>query len=1063
MFVATTAFALVVLALGVPVWAEETSPGAPDTPPQPRVSYNHDVRPILSNNCFKCHGPDARERQAELRLDISEEARKPTATGALAIVPGKPDESELVARIFATDEAALMPPPASHKQLSQRERETLRRWVAEGAEYQPHWSFIVPERPELPTVQHTAWPRNAIDNFVLARLEREGLLPSPEADRATLLRRVTLDLTGLPPTPAEVDAFMLDNSADAYEKVVDRLLTSPHFGERLALDWLDAARFADTNGYHIDNGRDMTRWREWVIDSFNQNVPFDRFTIEQVAGDLLEGATISQKIASGFNRNHMINFEGGAIPEEYHTAYIVDRVNTTGTVWLGLSVGCSQCHDHKFDPITQKDYYRLYAFFNNVPEKGLDGQTGNSPPFLKLPSPEQQHQLDELGATIARLEQQISGPVAEIDEAQLAWEASQANRAVPQWRTATPESITAEGGATFTRLDDGSLLATGANPANDVYTITIDSAALASTESGRTAPLTAIRVEALPDDSLSERGPGRSGNGNLVLTQVVTSVESANAAPQPVPLGSAWADFSQKDFDVTGAIDDKPETGWALHPEMGKPHAATFALGQPVELKPGAKLVVRLLFQSQFAQHQIGRLRISLTDAVDPREPSALPEGVAKILATPAAERSDAQRNELRTHYRDNVSPQVREMKEQLTAAKKSHVQLEKAIPSSMVMQEMEKPRDTFMLERGQYDKRGEQVTPGVPAALPPLPSGAPANRLGLARWLVDRSHPLVPRVAVNRYWQLFFGTGLVKTAEDFGSQGEQPSHPELMDWLAAQFRDGSVSLTDTASSGAPDAGPWDVKALCRLIVTSATYRQSSHARPDLAARDPDNRLLGRAPRARLIAEFIRDQALAVSGLLNDQIGGASVSPYQPPGLWEELAFRADGKNWTAQTYTQSHGPELYRRTMYTFWKRTSPPPTLITFDAPDRETCTVRRATTNTPLQALVLLNDPTYVEASRKLAERIMTEAPQSLEERIAFAFRLATARRPSEGEIGVLRRVYEEQLASYRANADAAQKLLSVGEAARNDKLDAAELAAWTMVASMILNLDETVTKG
>jgi mono/diheme cytochrome c family protein len=1014
-----------------------------------RLSYNRDVRPILSNNCFKCHGPDARERQAELRLDLAEQARQPSATGAVAIVPGKPDESELVARIFAADEATRMPPPASHKTLTDRERETLRRWIAEGAEYESHWSFIVPTRPNLPAVKLSTWPRNAIDLFILAGLERARLAPSPEADRATLLRRVTLDLTGLPPTPAEVDAYLLDNRPDAYEKVVDRLLASPHYGERLALDWLDAARFADTNGYHIDNGRDMTRWREWVINAFNSNLPFDQFTVEQLAGDLLEGATIEQRIASGFNRNHMINFEGGAIPEEYHTAYIVDRVNTTGTVWLGLSVGCSQCHDHKFDPLTQKDYYRLYAFFNNVPEKGLDGQTGNSPPFLKLPTSEQQQQLDSLAATAKELEQQIAGPNVEVDAAQAAWEANYANRPTPAWHAITPASIVAEGGATFSRLDDGSYLVTGANPANDVYTIVVDGALLSGM-----GPLTALRLEALPDDSLAERGPGRSANGNVVLTQVTASVDLGQDIVSKVELKSAWADFSQKDYDIAGALDDKPETGWALHPEMGKPHSATFALTQPLELMPGAKLSVQLRFQSQFAQHQLGRLRLAATDTADPREPSALPEPIAKVLAIAGADRSDAQRGELRTYYRDNVSPRIKELKDQLSATKKSREKLDKAIPTSMVMQEMDKPRDTFMLVRGQYDKHGEQVSPGVPEALPPLPAGAPANRLGLARWLVDDAHPLVPRVVANRYWQLFFGTGIVKTAEDFGSQGELPSHPELLDWLAVQLRDGG---TDGS------AKRWDVKALCRLIVTSATYRQSSYARADLAAVDPDNRLLGRAPRGRLIAEFIRDQALAVSGLLDPRIGGASVSPYQPAGLWEELAFRADGKNWTAQTYTQSHGADLYRRTMYTFWKRTSPPPTLITFDAPDRETCTVRRATTNTPLQALVLLNDPTYVEASRKLAERMMTEAPATAEERIAWAFRLATARRPSEAEINVLRRVYEEQLAVYRAQPEAAQKLLAVGEAPRNEKLDPTELAAWTMVASMILNLDETVTKS
>jgi len=1020
---------------------------------QPSLSYNRDVRPILSNHCFKCHGPDARERKGELRLDLADESRQPTASGALAIVPGKPDESELVARVFSTDESTVMPPRETQKQLTEIERDVLRRWIAQGAEYQQHWSFLVPQRAELPAVKLTAWPRNAIDRFILARLEQEGLRPSPEADRATLLRRLTFDLTGLPPTPAEVEAFVLDNSADAYEKVVERLLASPHYGERLALDWLDAARFADTNGYHIDNGRDMTHWREWVINSFNRNLPFDQFTVEQLAGDLLEGATIEQKIASGFNRNHMINFEGGAIPEEYHTAYIVDRVNTTGTVFLGLSVACGQCHDHKYDPITQKDYYRLFAFFNNVPENGLDGRTGNSPPFVKVPNAAQQQKLQELSAAIVQGEQQLAGAIADVDAAQVAWEAEVAARPPVTWNVLKPAALTAEGGAALARLEDGSYLATGPNPATDVYTVTIDAASLCIP-----AALTAIRLEALPDNSLPAKGPGRSHNGNIVLTGVTAGMASLDKPDSAAAkkFKAAWADHSQKDYDVAGAIDGDARTGWAILPEAGKSHFAVFQFDEPTPVAVTERLTVSFEFRSQFAEHQLGRFRISWTDAADPREALTLPDNVRQALATAAAERSDAQRAEIRTYYRDQVSPRFKELKDQLAAQQKSRDEMEKAIPTSMIMQEMEKPRDTFMLVRGQYDKRGEQVTPGVPAALPPLPAGAPANRLGLAKWLVDPSHPLMSRVMVNRYWQMFFGIGLVKTAEDFGSQGELPSHPELLDWLAVEFREPS-------SNSAGGASGWDVKRLVRLIVTSATYRQSSVVHPELLARDPENRLLARAPRGRLIAEFIRDQALAVSGLLDGRIGGPSVSPYQPAGLWEELAYRADGSNWTAQSYTQSHGADLYRRTMYTFWKRTSPPPTLVTFDAPDRETCTVRRATTNTPLQALVLLNDPTYVEAARKLAERILTEAPATPSGRIDFAFRLATARRPSEYELGVLQRVYAEQLVHYQANVEAARKLLAVGESPRNDKLNEAELAAWTMVASMILNLDEVLTKG
>jgi mono/diheme cytochrome c family protein len=785
------------LAALVLAWTAVPAPGS--TP----VDFDREVRPILADNCFACHGPDAGQRKAKLRLDTPEGALGPRPGGPV-IVPGQPDNSQLIQHITSDDPETRMPPPKTGKRLSAAQVEILRRWINEGAKWSIHWSFRTPQRPLLTNVRDSSWVRNPIDRFILARLEKEGLPPSPEADRVTLLRRLTLDLTGLPPTPAEVDAFCADQHPQAYEKVVERLLASPRYGERMALEWLDAARFADTHGYHIDSGRDMTRWRDWVIDAFNRNKPFDEFTVEQLAGDLLPGATVEQKIASGFHRNHMINFEGGAIPQEYHTAYIVDRVNTTGTVWLGLSVACAQCHDHKYDPIRQREYYQLYAFFHNVPENGLDGSKGNAAPLLKVPTREQRRRLDQLDQAILDLEKRLKGPL------------------------------------------------------------------------------------------------------------------------------------------------------------------------KPQEQKP---------------------------------------------------------------------------LGEQLAAMKKSREALSNSIPSTMVMEEMNQPRETFVLVRGQYDKKGEKIKAATPAFLPPLPAGAPANRLGLARWLVDPSHPLTARVAVNRYWQMYFGTGLVKTAEDFGTQGERPSHPELLDYLAVEF----------VRSG------WDIKRLQRLIVTSATYRQSSVVQPELLARDPENRLLARASRLRLQAEFIRDQALFISGLLNRDIGGASVSPYQPPGLWEELASRLDGANWTAQTYKQSHGRDLYRRSMYTFWKRTSPPPTLTTFDAPDRETCTVRRARTNTPLQALILMNDPTYVEAGRKLAERILAESGQDAQERIAFAFRLVTARAPRPAEIAVLRKVLDEQLAVYRADSQAALRLLKIGEAPRGERFDPVELAAWGVVAGILLNLDETVTRN
>jgi hypothetical protein len=771
------------------------------------VDFDRQIRPILSENCFNCHGPDAKERKARLRLDTREGALATLRGGGHAVVPGRSADSALIERVRSDEPGERMPPPRTKKRLTAQQIQLLRRWIDEGAKWSQHWSFIPPQRPPLPALKDTRWPRNNIDRFILARLEAEGLKPAPEADRVTLIRRLTLDLTGLPPTPAEVDSFVADHSQDAYEKVVDRLLESPHYGERMALDWLDAARYADTHGYHIDSGRDMTRWREWVIDAFNQNMPFDQFTIEQLAGDLLPNATLRQKIASGFNRNHMINFEGGAIPAEYHNAYLVDRVNTTATVWLGLTVACAQCHDHKYDPISQKDYYRLYAFFNNLPENGLDGAKGNAVPVLRISSKEQQQSLDLLADEIKRLRE--------------------------------------------------------------------------------------------------------------------------------------------------------------------KPAALAGAAG---------------------------------------------------------------------------LGPVVFRSRNHLSGLEKQRAEVEKRIPTSMVMQEMAKSRDTFLLIRGQYDKPGEKVTAGVPERLPPLPKDAPTNRLGLTRWLVAAEQPLTARVTVNRYWQMFFGTGLVKTAEDFGIQGELPSHPELLDWLAVEFMQ-----------------KWDMKALVRSMVTSATYRQSSAVTPALFSRDPENRLLARGPRFRLQAEFIRDQALAVSGLLNREIGGASVFPYQPTGLWQELASRGDSKNWSAQFFVQSKGKDLYRRSMYTFWKRTSPPPQMITFDAPDREVCTVRRPRTNTPLQALVLLNDPTYVEASRKLAERMMKEGGAGNAERIDFAFRLATARHPKATEIAVLERIFTSQRAEFAANEAAALKLLRVGESPRDERLAVPDLAAWTVVAGVILNLDETVTKG
>ncbi len=1008
------------------------------------VDFNRTIRPILSGICFKCHGPDHEVRKAGLRLDLRESALQKLESGDRAIVPGKPDESELVRRILSTDDSERMPPPGNQHQLTNKDKAALRQWVAEGAEYRQHWSFQKVQRPALPTVKQTTWAKNAIDRFVLARLEAVGLKPSAEADRTTLIRRVTLDLTGLPPTPQEVDEFLADQRPDAYERVVDRLMSTSQYAERMTVDWLDAARFADTNGYHIDNGRDMSRWREWVIAAFADNKPYDQFTVEQLAGDLLPNATLSQKIASGFNRNHMINFEGGAIPEEYHMAYIVDRVNTTGTVFMGLTVGCAQCHDHKYDALTQKEYYQLYAFFYNVPENGLDGRTGNAVPLVKAPTAEQQKRIDEIQTQAEAIELRLASPQPEIDAAQQKWESQAiAQTAAVKWTTLDPTEMTSAGGATLEKDKDGSIKVTGPNPAKETYTIQ----ALPKLDQ-----VTGIRLEVLPDPSLKGNGPGRSENGNIVLTEA--RLQIAGASGMPLKWLSATADFSQDTFPIANAIDQNPKSGWAIFPEVGKPHTAILELASPLKLPLETALIVTLDFQSQFAQHQAGRFRTSVTDAANPHGASQLPENIRQIVALDAAARTKDQQAALRTYYRANVSPEARKWQAELTALRDQRAAIDKVVPSAMVMQEMTPARETRLLIRGQYDKKGDTVAAAVPASLPQLPKDAPANRLGLAQWLVSPEHPLMSRVTVNRYWQLVFGSGLVKTSDDFGSQGDVPSHPELLDWLAAEF----MQPTDPQP-----AAKWDVKALLRLMVTSATYRQQSSVTRDLLAKDPENRLLARGTRHRLQVEFIRDQALFVSGLLDKRVGGASVSPYQPAGLWEELMARADGKNWTAQEYLQSHGPDLYRRTMYTFWKRTCPPPSLMTFDAPDRETCVVRRARTNTPLQALVLLNDPTYVEASRKLAERILLEGGTTAESRINFAFRTVLSRQPKPPEISVLKNIYTQQLEKFRQNETAAQKLLKVGESPRNEQLDVAELATWATISSVLLNLDETVTKG
>jgi len=1042
------------------------------------VDFNRDIRPILSDTCFACHGPDEQTQQAGLRLDTKEGAFADRG-GYQVIIAGKAAESRLFQRVSAKEENLRMPPPTADRKLTQQQIDLLRRWIDEGARWETHWAYSPPKRSALPSVKNPAWAKNAIDAFILSRLEREGLKPSPEANRTTLLRRLSFDLTGLPPTTAELDAFLADTSPDAYEKQVDRLLRSPRYGERMAMQWLDLSRYADTHGYHIDSHRDMWHWRGWVIDSFNRNLPFDQFTTQQLAGDLLPNATPEQKLATGFSRNHMINFEGGAIPEEYQTEYVVDRVETTSAVWMAMTMGCARCHDHKYDPIRQKDFYRFFAFFNTIPEKGLDGTMGNAQPMIQLPSAEQAAELKRLKHEIKVREEAVADAKVDplFDDWQSKWYESRNLSTVPP-RDGLVAHYEFDG-----HLSDTSGHYRHAKTLRGEVTFGPNAVGLGGEFNGETHLMFLGAGDFERDQPFSFAfwfNNGGNAGQELTLLQKMAPRQRGYELKfdGSVPVGDlkrgshlyvrlgarSGGDFLQ---GIEVKTKNRIRMGVPQHLVLnydGSGKAAGVRLfldAKPLEvevLQDGLTGSIRNFGQLEIGNKAFGNpyrgnlddLRIyqrELTGAE--MEQLFLHQPIRSLLGDPLKQLSEnqkkARREKLKEYFLTYEAPEpYRQSYIELTQLKKDKAALDKVVPTSMVMEEMEKARDTHVLGRGDYRNLGEKVQPGVPSSLPPLPAGAPLNRLSLARWLCDPSHPLTARVAVNRYWQMIFGHGIVKTAEDFGSQGEAPVHAELLDWLATEF----------VQNG------WDIKRMQRLIVTSAAYRQSSHVTPELVEKDPENRLLARGPRFRLPAEMVRDNALAVSGLLNGEIGGPSVSPYQPAGLWEEMG--RPGDVFSAQTYTPSTGKDLYRRSMYTFWKRTVPPPSLATFDAPDREKCTARRALTNTPLQALVLMNDPTYVEAARALAQRTLMEAGGSPAKRIQFAFRQATGRKASPEEVQLLSSLAQKQVALYRRDKHAASELVRVGESPFNSKLNPSELAAWTVVASSILNLDETITK-
>ncbi len=1003
------------------------------------VQFNRDIRPLLSDACFQCHGPDKSSREADLRLDLEADA-KADLGGYFGIVPGDAEASEIYQRMITSDHDDLMPPEESGKSLTLEEIALIKKWIEQGAPWQGHWAYVKPERAVAPDVKNGQWPQSPIDYFVLERLEREGLGPSPEADKRTLIRRVTFDLTGLPPTPDEVRAFLYDEGPNAFEKVVDRLLRSPRYGERMAMHWLDLVRYADTVGYHGDQDYSVWPYRDYVIKAFNDNMPFDRFTREQLAGDLLPNPTRDQLVASGYNRLLMITAEGGAQDKEYLAKYAADRVRTTGTTWLGATAGCAECHDHKFDPITMEDFYSLESFFADLDEKGFYGganRDGRWGPSLQLPTPEEAARMKQFDAEIARLETVLKTPTPELDKAQREWEQRHRDlRANLQlaWRRLKPLSAKAEKGATLHRNPNYSIRAIGDKIPHDNFTVTL------ATDRKL---ITGLMLETLPTGKGDQKRVGMN-SGNFILTGFeVEALKPGSDKPLKLKLSSAVADYSQKGFEIAKAIDGKKDTGWAVDGHSKKEtRKAVFTFAKPLDAGPGTRLVVRLKHESKQKNHVIGRFRISVSSADRPTfDKFAMPLKRWEIIRAEASERKPEQQAELATYFR-SVTPLLDPTRAALAKQQKERAAFDKTIVTTLVSRKRDKPRTIRILPRGNWlDDSGPEVAPATPRFLggPRSAKDSRLTRLDLANWLVSRDNPLTARVFVNRLWKMSFGTGISKILDDLGSQGEAPTHAELLDWLAVDFME----------SG------WDVKRTIKQIVMSATYRQSSKGSPMLAERDPYNRLLARQSRIRLDAEMVRDNALAISGLLVEKLGGKSVKPYQPADYYAQL-------NFPKRTYQHDSGKNQYRRGLYTHWQRTFLHPMLKAFDAPSREECTAERPTSNTPLQALTLLNDPSYVEAARVFAERVIRDGGDSIDGKLNFAYQTALAREPQEVEVELLSALYEDHRKKYAADEEAAKALLSAGEYNRPADLPIAEAAAWTSVARAILNLHETISR-
>ncbi|WP_254507636.1 DUF1553 domain-containing protein [Anatilimnocola floriformis] len=1129
--------------------------------PARKIDFNRDIKPILSNNCYFCHGPDPAERKGGvdgLRLDTLEGAKVDLGSGNFAIVPGQPEKSDLLKRIASTDPDEMMPPAKTGKKLAAKDVELLREWIKQGAHYAQHWSYSPPVRPVLPATKNAAWPKNEIDRFLLARMEAEGLQPQPEADRYTLIRRLSLDLTGLPPTIAEVDAFVKDSDPQAYEKLVDRLLAKEAYGEHWAHQWLDLARYADSAGYADDPSRVIWLYRDYVIRSFNANKPFDQFTIEQIAGDLLPNPTDEQLTATAFHRNTLTNNEGGTNDEEFRNVAVVDRVNTTMAVWMGTTIACAQCHTHKYDPLSQKEFFGLFAIFNN----SEDADRRDESPLLTRYSPDQLERKGKLEAELVTVERSLQASTPELVAAQTKWEENFPRSLI--WSTLKPASFSSQAKLKGEIADDGTVTVAEAS-ANDNYTLELPLAA---------GKIRAIKLETLADDKLPGKGPGHAG-GNFVITNIDAVIEppqgkslsgrfvrveipgknkmlslaevqvfSGNdnlaksgeatqsstdydgpakyaidgntdgdyqkksvthtaasdnpwwevdlkssqaidrivlwnrtdgnvgnrladfkisvlndkkevvweqkAAKHPDPSAEyslsgrraiefavALADFSQPQFEAANAISTKDkQKGWAVGGKLGESHALTLVAKQAVEVAEGSKLLVTIEQQSNHKQHTLGKFRLSATADDQVQRWTETPADVLAAMQVAADQRTVAQKEVLSKHF-VSIAPELKDVRAKQAALKKQIADLK---PDTVpIMKEMAGAgRETKLQHRGNYLDLGEVVKPGTPAIFPPLQKDLP-QRLALANWLVDPANPLTARVVANRYWEQIFGTGIVATSEEFGSQGELPFHPELLDWLA-------TDLT---------ANKWDLKAFVKKLVTSAAYRQSSRVTPDLQSRDPDNRLLARGPRFRLSAEMVRDQTLAVGGLLSNKMYGPPVKPMQP-SMGLSAAF-GSGIDW--QT---SDGVDRHRRALYTTWRRSNPYPSMATFDAPNREVCTVRRGRTNTPLQALVTLNDPVYIEAAQALGRKVVTEGGATPDERMHYAFRLVLTRPPTADEQSRLVKLFENSRSKFEQQPEAAKKLATEPIGPLPKDATTAELAAWTVVGNVLLNLDEALMK-